>query len=106
MGQIGLTGQMREYEVKFEAWFTDAGRNVWTTGKQRKIINAESRQDAESKIRVGWPTGAGGECHAELIPHRLLLRVQNNVSLGMPGSTWDENFPADLLDSDAYAYPV
>lgn len=66
---------------------------------------AASRAAAVMQVRGSWPDGAEGECRAEPRSHALLLRLQYNQARGLPPSTWVDDCPIDLLESDAFAYP-
>jgi hypothetical protein len=96
----------RDYQVTYEASWTDAAGTLWRTGRQQKMVLAESRSAAVLSVRACWPEGATGECRAEPVSHTLILRLQHNAAHGLPPSTWDENFPADLMDAEVYAVPI
>jgi hypothetical protein len=97
---------MRDYTVTFSAIWTDRHGVTWTTGKQKRTVKAENRAAAVLQVRGSWPEGAGGECKAEPESHALLERSRFNVAHGKPPSTWDENFPADLMDAEVVYYPI
>lgn len=97
---------MREYEVTFSATWTGRHGVKWTTGKQKRTVKTESRAMACTIVRGSWPEGAEGECKAETVSHALLERARYNLTHGKPPCTWDDEFPAELIDAEVLYYPI
>jgi len=82
---------MPAFIVTFSAAWVDHHGVKWTTGKQKRTVDAESRTGACLLVCGSWPNGAEGECKAEPKHNPLMERVRANVAAGKPPSTWDES---------------
>jgi hypothetical protein len=97
---------MRDYTAHFEAVWIDRFGVKWTTGKQRRTVDAANRAMACEMVRGSWPEGATGTCYADPVNHSLLHMAKANVAAGKPASEWNPDFPADLIDAEPMFYPI
>jgi hypothetical protein len=97
---------MRDYSVTFEANWIDRFGVTWTTGKQKRVLQADNRAMACEMVRGSWPEGATGTCYADPVKHSLLHMVKANLEAGRPASEWNPDFPADLIDAEPMFYPI
>jgi len=97
---------MRDYSVTFEATWLDRFGVKWTTGKQKRTLQAANRAMACEMVRGSWPEGARGTCYADPVNHALLHMAKANVERGRPASEWNPDLPYELIDAEPMYYPI